>query len=151
MVDKEWPAMAEGTISHEATEIVQSLWAAVSQSQNLNATQQVSLERTMGEISSIAEHRRIRQLQSDTTLPGVLWTVLVVGGVLTLLSASLFGSLNPRLHVTQVITLALMLSLSLVAIADVNRPFQGTVHVTPKGFENALRIFERFGTQSRGH
>ena len=143
--------MAEGTISHEATEIVQSLWAAVSQSQNLNATQQVSLERTMGEISSIAEHRRIRQLQSDTTLPGVLWTVLVVGGVLTLLSASLFGSLNPRLHVTQVITLALMLSLSLVAIADVNRPFQGTVHVTPKGFENALRIFERFGTQSRGH
>jgi hypothetical protein len=71
--------------------------------------------------------------------------------VLTLLSASLFGSLNPRLHVTQVITLALMLSLSLVAIADVNRPFQGAVHVTPKGFENAIRIFERFGTQTHGH
>ena len=63
----------------------------------------------------------------------------------------MFGSLNPWLHVMQVITLALMLSLSLVAIADVNRPFQGTVHVTPKGFENALRIFDRFGTQNRGH
>ena len=105
----------------------------------------------MEEISSIAEHRRIRQLQSDTTLPGVLLTVLIAGGVLTLLSASLFGSLNPRLHVMQVITLALMFSLSLVAIADVNRPFQGTVHVTPKGFENALRIFAVFGTHTRGH
>jgi len=151
MVSKEWPAMAQGTISHEATEIVQSLWIAASQSQSLNATQQVSLDRTMEEISSIAEHRRIRQLQSDTTLPGVLWTVLIAGGVLTLLSASLFGSLNPRLHVMQVITLALMFSLSLVAIADVNRPFQGTVHVTPKGFENALRIFAVFGTHTRGH
>jgi uncharacterized protein DUF4239 len=151
MVTTEWPAMARGTLSHEATEIVQGLWAAASQSQNLNATQQVSLDRTMGEISSIAEHRRIRQLQSGTTLPGVLWTVLITGGALTLLSACLFGSLNPKLHVMQVVTLALMLSLSLVAIADVNRPFQGTVHVTPQGFENALRIFEKFGSPTRSH
>lgn len=151
MVTAEWPAMSQGTISHEATEIVQSLWATVSQPQNLSATQQVSLEQTMAEISSIAEHRRIRQLQSDTTLPGVLWMVLITGGVLTLLSACLFGSLNPKLHVMQVIALALMLSLSLVAIADVNRPFQGTVHVTPKGFENALRIFEIYGAKNPSH
>ncbi len=151
MVTTEWPAMSKGTISPDATEIVQSLWATVSQPQNLTATQQVSLERTMDEISSIAEHRRIRQLQADTTLPAVLWIVLITGGVLTLLSACLFGSLNPWLHVMQVVTLALMLSLSLVAIADVNRPFQGAVHVTPKGFENALRIFDRFGAQNRGH
>src|SRR5271165_6504458 len=140
MVNKEWPAMAHGTVSQEASETMQRMWATASQPQNLTSTQQVSLERTMGEISSIAEHRRIRQLQSETTLPGVLWTVLIVGGVLTLLSSCLFGSQNPRLHLLQVVTLALMLSLSLVAIADVNRPFRGVVHVSPTGFENALRI-----------
>ena len=151
MVTTEWPAMAHGTVSHEASDVVQHFWAVASQPQNLTSTQQVSLEQTMGEISSIAEHRRIRQLQSETTLPGVLWTVLIVGGVLTLASACLFGSQNPILHMLQVVTLALMLSLSLVAIADVNRPFRSVVHVTPKGFENALRIFERYGAATKSH
>ena len=152
MINDEWPAMArDDTLSHKGTDIVQRLWATVSQSQNLNATQQLSLERTMGEISSIAEHRRIRQLQSDTQLPTVLWTILVVGAVLTVLSACLFGSQEPRLHVLQVITLGLMLSLSLAAIADINRPFQGSVHVSPRGFENALRIFERYGAATKSH
>jgi Protein of unknown function (DUF4239) len=151
MINDEWPAMSHDTLSTKGTEIVQRLWATVSQSQNLNATQQVSLERTMEEISSIAEHRRIRQLQSAAKLPGVLWTVLIVGAVLTLLSACLFGSQEPRLHVLQVVTLGLMLSLSLAAIADINRPFQGSVHVSPMGFENALRVFARYGATTKSH
>jgi hypothetical protein len=151
IVTNEWPAMAHGTVSQEASEIVHHMWATASQSQNLTASQQVSLERTMGEISSIAEHRRIRQLQSETTLPGVLWTVLIAGAVLTLSSSCLFGSLNPWLHISQVVTLALLLSLSLVAIADVNRPFQGVVHVTSRGFENALRVFEKYGAGAKSH
>ncbi len=151
MITEEWPAMSHDTLSHKGTDIVQRLWAAVSQPQNLNATQQLSLGQTMGEISSIAEHRRIRQLQSETRLPTVLWIILIVGAVLTLLSACLFGSQEPRLHVLQIVTLALLLSLSLAAIADINRPFQGSVHVSPKGFENVLRIFDRYGATGTLH
>jgi Protein of unknown function (DUF4239) len=151
MITDEWPAMSHGTLSHKGTDIVRRLWATVSQSQSLNATQQLSLGQTMQEISSIAEHRRIRQLQSESRLPTVLWIILIVGAVLTLLSACLFGSQEPRLHVLQVVTLGLMLSLSLAAIADINRPFQGSVHVAPTGFENALRIFERYGAATNSH
>lgn len=145
MVSDEWPAMAQGRLTQSASEIVQQLWAAASQPQNLNTTQQVSLERTMAEISSVAEHRRIRQLQSQTTLPAVLWTVLIVGAVVTLLSACLFGSQTPVLHVLQIVALALLLSLSLIAVADINRPFQGVVHVKPTGFENAAQVFSKYG------
>ena len=145
MINDEWPAMNRGTISHVGTEVIEKLWATASQSQSLTASEQVSLERTTTEISSIAEHRRIRQLQSQITLPGILWALLIAGATITIMSSCLFGSDYPALHILQVVTLTLLLSLALVAIADINRPFQGSVHVKPTGVENAKRTFEKYG------
>lgn len=151
MVSEEWPAMSEGHGSHSATVIIQKLWAAVSRSQPLNASEQVSLERVMAEISSITEHRRIRLLQNETFLPLVLWLVLIVGALVTLMSACLFGSSNPTLHLLQIAALALLLSLSLVAISDINRPFRGAVHVEPTGFQNAKHVFDVFDQEQNSH
>ncbi|HVP54307.1 MAG TPA: hypothetical protein VMU45_04865 [Candidatus Eisenbacteria bacterium] len=145
MITEEWPAMNRGALTHAGTKIIEQFWESASQAQSLNAVEQVSLEHAMSEIGSITEHRRIRQLQSQASLPAVLWTVLIVGAMITIMSSCLFGSEYPSLHVLQVVTLALLLSLSLVTIADINRPFRGTVHVQPMGFENAKRMFEKYG------
>lgn len=145
MIADEWPAMSRGSWTHTGTQIIQQFWEAASQPQSLNASEQVSLEQTMSEIGSITEHRRIRQMQSETNLPVVLWIVLIVGAMITIMSSCLFGSEYPVLHMLQVVTLALLLSLSLVAVADIKSPFQGTVHVKPTGFENAKRIFDKYG------
>ena len=151
MINDEWPAMNRGTITHTGTVIIQELWQAASAASVSTASEQVSLEQTMSEIGSITEHRRIRQLQSELHLPGVLWTVLIVGGVITIMSSCLFGSEYPALHMLQVVTLALLLSLSLVTIADINSPFRGFVHVGPVGFENAKRMFERVTSPANNH
>ena len=149
-INDEWPAMSQGHISHSGTEVIEKLWVAASQSQSLNASEQVSLEQTTTEIGSITERRRIRQLQSQTTLPWILWAVLIVGAVITVMSSCLFGSEYPSLHLLQVVTLSLMLSMALVAIADINRPYCGSVHVNPTGFENARRTFAKYsGPQGR--
>ena len=145
MINDEWPAMNRGALSHIGTEVIEKLWAAASRSQSLTASEQVNLEQTTTAISRVTEHRRIRQLQSQTTLPGILWAVLIVGATVTIMSSCLFGSDYPVLHMLQLVTLTLMLSLALVAIADINRPFQGAVHVKPTGFENARRTFAKYG------
>jgi hypothetical protein len=151
MIADEWPAMSQGSWSHNGTLIMQQLWEVASQSQSLSASEQVSLEQTVSEIGSITEHRRIRQLQSETNLPVVLWMVLIIGAMITIMSSCLFGSEYPALHMLQVVTLALLLSLSLVAVADINMPFRGTVHVLPTGFENAKRIFAEYSSAQGGH
>lgn len=141
MIADEWPAMYRGTFSPTGTRIVEQLWETASTPQPLTASQQTSLDQTMTELSNITQHRRIRQLQSESRLPGILWTVLIVGAIITIMSSCLFGSEYPMLHMLQIITLALMLSLALAAVADINRPFQGAVRVAPTGFENARRTF----------
>jgi hypothetical protein len=63
----------------------------------------------------------------------------MVGGILTVISVSMFGSANPRLHMLQVFSLTLLVTLVMLAISDVNRPFQGWVHVTDFAFQRAQR------------
>jgi len=89
----------------------------------------------------MSEHRRVRQHDSQAKLPGVLWTVLILGGMITMLSACLFGVDNFRLHCVQMASLALLIALVLVAIAEIDHPFQGSVHLYPNGFERARATF----------
>jgi Protein of unknown function (DUF4239) len=137
MVFEEWPAMHKGKLSPATHLIVQQLWTTTMQSKPANLSEQTSLDHVLTELTTMTQYRRLRQLQSQSKLPGILWTVLVIGAVLTTLSACLFGTENFKLHAVQVFSLSFLLSLALVAIADIDRPFRGTVHVTPLGFEHA--------------
>ena len=93
-------------------------------------------------LSSLDEHRLTRILQSTTSLPKALWCVLLVGGGLTIIAACTFGSDNRKLQTLQVISFSLLVSLSLVAIADIHRPFYGLIHVRNDAFQRALQSMQ---------
>jgi hypothetical protein len=52
-------------------------------------------------------------------------------------SSCMFGSGSTALHGLQVFAFSLLIALVLVAIADINRPFQGSVHVSDAAFRRA--------------
>jgi hypothetical protein len=137
VIDQEWPAMTRGQISPAGRPLVQQLWANVMQVKPVTFGEQTSMNLTLTELTTMTQHRRVRELQSESGLPGILWAVLLTGGAITTLSCCLFGTDNFKLHCVQVISLTLLLSLALVTIAGIDRPFQGTVHVSPRGFERA--------------
>ena len=56
-----------------------------------------------------------------------------MGGMITIASSCLIGSENVPLHFVLIISLSLLVSLALVAIGDIDRPFQGSVHVDSNG------------------
>jgi hypothetical protein len=62
---------------------------------------------------------------------------LLTGGALTVLSVSMFGSASPRVHFLQVFSLTLLITLVMLAIADVDRPYQGWVRISSYAFERA--------------
>lgn len=137
MLQEEWPAMDRGSFSPESHRIVQQLWTTVTKADVHTAAEQISLDHAFTGLYEMTNHRRVRQLEAVENLPGILWTLLVAGAIVTIVSACLFGSVEFKLHLIQVAMLALVLSLVLVAIADINRPFQGSVHVSPAAFTQA--------------
>jgi hypothetical protein len=148
VINEEWPAMLQGRLQPSGHGVIQELWTALLQTRPGNFSEQNSMTMTLAEVSSMTEHRRMRELQSGTKLPPILWMVLIVGGIITTLSSCLFGTENFKLHCVQVISLTLLLSLALVAIADIDRPFQGAVHVNPTGFERARSAFAQFPVET---
>lgn len=137
MLTQEWPAMNRLTFAPASHQVIEQLWLTLIKTPIHNSMEQTSLDHAMSELTKMTEHRRLRQLQARSNLPDILWTVLVVGAILTILSACLFDISSFKLHLIQVFMLSFLLALVLVAIADINRPFQGAVHVLASGFENA--------------
>ena len=142
MISEEWPMMAQEKQSPTAHRITQQLWSTLSGVQPRNASEQTVMDHSLSELSEMTEHRRIRLLQSRQHLPALLWAVLIVGGIVTVGSTCLFGVENFKLHVVQVFEISFLLSLMLVAIASINRPYQGDVRVGPGAFQYALETMK---------
>jgi hypothetical protein len=137
VVNHEWGEMAVAGVPTESREIVRQMWLVLMASKAASPTEITAEDHALYELSALAGYRRIRLVQSASRLPGVLWFVLLVGGTVTVASTCMFGAVNGALHVIQVTAFALLISLGLVAIADINRPFQGSVHVSDYAFRRA--------------
>jgi hypothetical protein len=137
VIDKDWPEMAADHIPDASREIGEEMWRTLMSVKTASPTELLAEDHTISELSEMSEHRRIRVLQNAFRLPTVLWCVLVIGGAVTIASASMFGSANTALHALQVFAFSLLVALVLVAIADIDRPFQGSVHVRDFAFRRA--------------
>jgi Protein of unknown function (DUF4239) len=138
-IQTEFPALSNDTVPARGGELVSQMWNVVRGVKLSSENEQIALGELLSTLRSLTEHRRIRIMQSGEMLPSILWTVLIAGGVITVTAACFFGVPNFRFHLVQVIVLSFLISLVLVAIADIDRPYQGDVRVMPTGFEFAQR------------
>jgi len=137
VIDQEWPQMARGEVPQKSAAINAEMWKTIISVKATLPTEVNAQEHAMSELSALEQHRLTRILQSTTRLPNVLWCVLLLGGSLTVLSACTFGTDSLKLLALQVFCLSLLVSLSLVAISDIHRPFHGVIHVSDYAFRTA--------------
>jgi hypothetical protein len=136
-IHEDWPQMAREEVPRESMDLNANMWRTLMSIKTATPTELTAQDHALYELSALTQHRRTRILQSTSRLPNVLWCVLVVGGILTVASACLFGSMNWLLHSLQVFAFSLLIALGLVAIAQINRPFQGSVRVSSFAFVRA--------------
>ena len=136
-IHDDWPAMQADRIPEATLAINQDMWKTMMAVKGATPTELTAEDHALYELSALTEHRRTRLLQNAFRLPTVLWCVLIIGGIVTIASASMFGAENKGLHGLQVFAFSLLIALVLVAIADIDRPFQGSVHVNDFAFQRA--------------
>ena len=137
VIDQDWPEMARNQVPDQSQEINRDMWKMLMTVKVASPVEITAEDHALYELSALTEHRRTRLLQSTSQLPAVLWFVLIVGGAVTIASSCLFGSGNAGLHGLQVFAFSLLITMGLVAIADIHRPFQGAVHVSDYAFRRA--------------
>jgi hypothetical protein len=146
-LDREWPAMLNRQLPPEGNEMIDQFWLLAGQAQAHARPDAIAAYQLMEELRGLTQYRRIRAMQNRESLPFILWAVLISGGIITIVSSCFFGVANFRIHLLQVFMLSFLISLVLVAIANVDRPYQGPVRVAPEGFRNAVQTLHRHPSQ----
>jgi hypothetical protein len=141
-IEKDWPAMERGDLPNDTGDLSWKLSRALIAAPGESRAQNLAQDHAISEVEAVSNYRRTRLLESTSSLPAVLWFVLVVGGILTIVSSCMFGSQNRFLHGLQVVFFSLLVALVLLAIADINKPFRGSVHVGNDAFVRALEMMK---------
>src|ERR671910_3695928 len=150
VVNVGWPLMEQGrTPSLERSEETSRAWVLID---DIRATIQGYEPRTaagealygegLDQVQRLADARRTRLVVAEEGLPTVLWVVLIVGGIVVVGFAYLFGMENAGAHALMVVALAGVIALVLFTIAAMEHPFSGGARVGPEAFELVLNRFE---------
>jgi hypothetical protein len=146
VINVEWPSMQVQRDSHASEVVLGEMWKVFTEakSRSLGANgSAVSLDHMTNALSDLSERRNLREQELQVRLPIILWVLLVAGAAATVGSSCLLGNDSKWLHNCQVLALTFVVSVTLAAIADLARPFEGAVSVSPVAFQRAQAMMER--------
>jgi hypothetical protein len=147
---KEWPLMEQGEAPlMTQTQGTPAGWTLIDEIRaNLQefqphtpADEQLYAE-GLDQIQRLADARRMRLVAAEEGIPGVLWAVLIFGGVAAIGFTYLFGLANTWAHRLMVFTLAAVIGLVLFTIGALEHPFSGGARIGTEAFDLILERFE---------
>src|SRR5215207_3912265 len=146
VVDEEWPRMEQGLEGEQGTpegwDLVDDMRAILQEVEPGTAAEQELYAEGLDQIQRLNDARRMRLVQAEEGLPGVLGAVLVFGAVVTVGFTYLFGLQNTWAHRLMVMSLTAVIALVLFTIGVMEHPFSGGARVEPGAFELILERFE---------
>lgn len=139
VIDEEWPLMANGEESaHTESLLEQQLRPLVDGMNPQNPKEQVVYDQELTRFHDLSNARRLRLLESHGELDPVLWTALLIGGIVVFAYTYLYGIANGWAHAAMIAALVITIAGMLFVIEAINRPFTGDVRVQPTALENVL-------------
>ena len=150
VVDNEWPLMEQGQAplmtQQRGTPAGWSLIDDIRQNiQNFEprtAAEEQLYAEGLDQVDTLSDARRMRLVAAEEGVPGVLWSVLVFGGVAAICFTYLFGLQSTWAHRLMVGTLAAVIGLVLFTIGAIENPFSGGARIGTGAFELILQRFE---------
>ncbi len=138
LVEKAWPAQQQGRVlsdpAHRLTDLQKRM---LSYNPPTNG-QMVAHAEAMRKYNELIELRRQRIDRVDDGLPGVLWVVVLVGGMLTISVSYFFWIEDVRFHLLLLSLLSVFIGLMIFLIAALDRPFRGEVSVSAASYETII-------------
>ena len=150
VVHEEWPLMEEGReplmTQEEGTPAGWSLIDDIRQEiQGFEArtkSEEQLYAEGLDQLDALSDARRMRLVASEEGIPGVLWTVLIFGGIAAVGFTYLFGLESTWAHRLMVMILAAVIGLVLFTVGAMEYPFSGGARIGPGAFELILERFE---------
>jgi len=143
VINEEWPLLGRQQSSATAWSQARRLRTAVEAQQPQTLGAQARYQAALQAAGALSSARRQRVNEATEAIPGLLWVALIIGGVVTVGFAFLFGMRGLVAHCAVVFSLTLVVGSLLLLIYELNYPFIGAIRVRPVAFELALNQMGR--------
>ena len=143
VIATEWPELARKQSSPQAWSIYQQLHKAIQAQQPTAPAAVARYQVAVDAADQLGAARRERLEQAADGIPSPLWGALVMGGVITIGFAFLFGMKRTGPHALVMFSLTLLIGGLLLVIYELNFPFSGAVKVGPEAFRLALERMQQ--------
>jgi hypothetical protein len=139
----DWPAMervAPGG-SPSARHALDTVYTALLTLQSNSPIDAVVLAEILHQVDILTGARRVRLVEAEGVVPGVVWLILFGGAIITLGFTFFFGAESLRAQTLMTSLLAVLMLSELFIIVAIDRPFTGRVRVEPRAIEEVLKDF----------
>jgi hypothetical protein len=139
----EWAAMEQVTPggSMSARQALDSVYTALLTFQSNSPVDAAVLGEILHQVDQLTRARRVRLVEAEGVVPGVVWLILFGGATITLGFTFFFGAESLRAQTLMTALLAVLMLSELFIIVAIDRPFTGAVKVEPTALAEVLKDF----------
>jgi hypothetical protein len=142
VIDHEWQTMARGEASQQAWDAYDSLVSLLYGMDPPTGRESGFYRACVENANALGDLRSRRLLSSSTTLPSVLWILLIGGGAITIAFSFLFGAKNLWAQALMTAAAAGSIAFFLFLILVTDLPFTGDLKVRPEAIQLVLDHFK---------
>ncbi|MBX9950729.1 MAG: DUF4239 domain-containing protein [Candidatus Obscuribacterales bacterium] len=141
LVAQEWEShTSEGSFVDFAKTPFRDIWWELTDFEPQTNKEQSVYEQLLDEMQKLSDGRRYRMQISKTSLPPVMWGVLIAGATLTVFFTYLFEVENTKAQVLMTALVALSLALNILLVALFNNPYKGYMRIQAYQFEYDRKV-----------
>jgi FtsH-binding integral membrane protein len=147
VIEEAWPLQQRGKVPAGGVDRMNRFQTILVAFEPATESQKLLHGETLRAYNELIKARRARLDAVNTGLPLVLWTVVVVGGLIGLSASFFFKVEDARLHTTEVLLLAVFIALVMFMILSLDRPFRGDLGIRADSYQ---LIYDQLMTDSAG-
>lgn len=141
VVEEEWAAMRNCSMSKKASASLSTMWDTTLATDSPRQAEMDIRSKILDQLSEIGNDRRKRLLSSLQKVPTILWAVLIFGGIAITVFTFFFGLTSASAQATMAAIVAGSVSLNIYLVYLYGYPFSGSFALTPDGFITDRFVF----------
>jgi hypothetical protein len=149
-IAEDWPAMERGEASQSTTRALDAVYSTLLTFSPADRRGAALLTESLRQLDVVTQARRARLVVAAGVVPGIIWFVLFGGAVVTVGFTFFFATDNLGAQTLMTGALTALIFSGLLIIVAIDRPFAGTVKVTPEALAAALQDFDSYPPPSSG-
>ena len=138
----EWPALEHDSLSSVTQHKYNHMWRVVYNIKPSTPSEQIWYTSMVQSINQFGEARIMRISDIDSSIPPIMWQMLIGGALVILLFTILFSTDNNWVHLLKVILFSTVIIFSLALVYMLDHPFKGVLKVDPTAFQKILTHYQ---------